>query len=74
MTDPAWPARLVPGMRVVVRYRIAVGATDALGELLHVDARAVVVQTRRGEVTIDLSAVVAAKEIPPPPVRRGLRP
>jgi hypothetical protein len=73
MTGPLWPARLIPGLRVVVRYRLPSGFTDALGELLSVDARTVVVQTRRGDVRIDLSSVVAAKEVPPPPARRGAR-
>jgi hypothetical protein len=58
------------GTRVVARYRIPGGFTDALGYLLGCDERDCVLDTRRGEVRVPLSAVVAAKRIPEPPARR----
>jgi len=61
------------GTRVVVRYRIESGFTDALGVLVTVDDLSCIVQTRRGPVTIALPAVVAAKAVPPPPVPRPRR-
>lgn len=45
--------------------------TDAVGELLSVDERFLVVQTRRGPVTVRRQDVVTAKEVPPAPARRG---
>ncbi|MCW3494228.1 hypothetical protein [Microbacterium sp. SSM24] len=60
-----------PGRRVVVRYILPTGqATDALGELLSVDASSVVVDGKRGVEHIPRGAVIAAKEVPPPPARR----
>ncbi len=73
MTMPGHlPAGLTPGMRVVIRYLVSPGgsATDALGVLLSRDEHRCTVETRRGPVTIDLSAIVAAKQVPPPPERR----
>jgi len=61
------------GTRVVARYRIAGGFTDALGYLRSCDGTACVIQTRRGLVTVELSDVVAAKAVPEPPVRRPAR-
>ena len=61
---------LPPGTRVVVRYRIDSGATDALGELVTVDDRTCTVATRRGPAVIAWADVVAAKPVPPPPQRR----
>lgn len=64
------------GQRVVVRYLIEDGerATDALGELTARDDAAVTVQTRRGEVVIQRSTIVAAKPVPPAlPPRRPRR-
>jgi hypothetical protein len=58
---------------VVVRYRIEGGFTDALGNLLARGETACTVDTRRGEVTITLADVVAAKEVPPAPTRRRPR-
>lgn len=70
----------------MVRYRIPGGLTDALGYLRSVDeipdevadvsagsstGRNCVVETRTGEVVIALDDVQAAKEVPPPPPRRG---
>ena len=63
-----------PGTRVVVRYRIDGGLTDALGHLLACDAGSCTVRTRRADVVIPLELVVAAKEVPPAPPRRPARP
>jgi len=61
-----------PGRRVVVRYLLPTGqATDALGELLSADATTVVVDGKRGVERIAVADIVAAKEVPPPPPRRG---
>ena len=66
---------LTPGMRVVVRYRIASGqATDALGMLLRADETTLVVDGVRGVETIAVADVIAAKEVPPPPLPRIRRP
>lgn len=63
-----------PGRRVVVRYLLPSGqATDALGELLSVDAETAVVDGKRGVERIPRGAVIAAKEVPPPPPRRAPR-
>ncbi|MBT1002893.1 hypothetical protein KIH31_09770 [Paenarthrobacter sp. DKR-5] len=62
--------RLPSGSRVVVRYRIDGGLTDALGYLLGLDDSSVQVQTRTGTVRVALADVRAAKEVPPPPERR----
>lgn len=68
------------GARVVVRWRLDVpdhadtdvpSMTDAVGELLARTARDVTVATRRGPVVIARDRIVAAKEIPPKPSRRG---
>jgi ribosomal protein S18 acetylase RimI-like enzyme len=58
-------------MRAVVRSRIARGVTDALGEIVAIDAGTVSVRTRHGVQVIDRAVVVAAKEVPPRPARRG---
>jgi GNAT superfamily N-acetyltransferase len=58
-------------MRAVVRRRIEHGVTDALGEVVAIEADTVSVLTRRGVEKIDRAAVVAAKQVPPRPVRRG---
>ncbi|WP_051441703.1 putative acetyltransferase [Arthrobacter sp. H14] len=58
------------GSRVVVRYRIAEGLTDALGYLSGVTDTECTVQTRTGDVVIALELVQAAKMVPPPPPRR----
>jgi GNAT superfamily N-acetyltransferase len=71
MTNPDPIEGLRPGMRAVVRRRIPGGVTDALGEIEAVDAATVSVRTRRGLETIDRALVVAAKEVPPRPSRRG---
>ena len=61
------------GHRVVVRARLPDGrATDVLGELLRWDDAAVVVRDRRGdEHAVAPRDVVAAKRVPPAPVRRA---
>lgn len=60
-----------PGRRVVVRYLLPTGqATDALGQLLSADAATVVVDGKRGIERIPRGAVIAAKEVPPPPAPR----
>jgi len=60
-----------PGHRVVVRYLLPSGqATDALGELLSVDADTVTVDGKRGIERIAVRDIVAAKEVPPPPAPR----
>ena len=71
------PARFLasaaPGIRVVVRYRIEGGLTDALGHLLACDAGSCTIRTRQADVVIPLGQVVAAKEVPPAPPRRTAR-
>ena len=60
-----------PGHRVVVRYLLPSGqATDALGELLEANAETVVVDGKRGVERIARAAIIAAKEVPPPPAPR----
>ena len=60
-----------PGHRVVVRYLLPSGqATDALGELLEANAETVVVDGKRGVECIARAAIIAAKEVPPPPAPR----
>ena len=74
MTDPDPVDSLRPGMRAVIRRRIdqgVHGVTDTLGEVVAIDADTVTVRTRRGVETLDRMAVVAAKEVPPRPARRG---
>jgi hypothetical protein len=61
------------GTRVVVRYRIDGGLTDALGELVERTGAECTVRTRRSDVVIALPLVVAAKAVPPAPPRRAPR-
>ena len=58
-------------MRAVVRHQIDHGVTDALGDVVAIDLETISVQTRLGLVTVARAAVVAAKEVPPKPPRRG---
>ncbi len=59
------------GTRIVVRHLLDTGsATDALGELVALDIDTCTVRTRRGDVVIALTSIVAAKPVPPAPVRR----
>ncbi|MFD5276691.1 hypothetical protein ACFWIX_03915 [Pseudarthrobacter sp. NPDC058362] len=69
----AFLAAAAPGTRVVVRYRIEGGLTDALGYLVACDAGACTVRTRQADVVISLTEVVAAKQVPPAPPRRAPR-
>ncbi len=63
---PALPwVAWAPGLRVVVRYRLADGLHDALGELIETAADHVIVRTRRGEVRVEAHTMVTGKEIPP---------
>jgi N-acetylglutamate synthase len=62
------------GHRVVVRRVVGVRAgrplmTDALGILMSITDTELTVDTRAGPVTIQRSAVVAAKRVPPKPAR-----
>ncbi len=75
---PADVRRIPLGSRVVVRWRLAEpdaasGATltDSVGVLTGRDAEHLVVQTSRGPVTIRITQVTTAKEVPPKPSRRG---
>lgn len=61
------------GRRVVIRYRIEGGLTDALGYLGSVTNTECTVQTRTGDVVIALELIRAAKQVPPPPARRPTR-
>lgn len=75
---PPWSGWTV-GTRVVVRYRIertrpgGPGQTDALGEVVALEATAVTVRTRSGDVRVPTAAITAGKRVPPPPPRRGRR-
>ncbi|MDQ2738916.1 MAG: ferrous iron transport protein A [Actinomycetota bacterium] len=62
------------GTRVVVRYRILGGFTDALGTLTLVTATECGVRTRAGDVTVSVANIVAAKQVPLGPPRRIPRP
>ena len=66
-------AAVEPGTRVVVRYRIEGGLTDALGELVARAGDDCTIRTRHADVVIPLELVVAAKEVPPAPPRRRPR-
>ncbi|ROR95787.1 hypothetical protein EDD28_0349 [Salana multivorans] len=71
--------RLQLGERVVIRYRLpndtsdglGPSLSDALGRLVELRPDAVVVQTRRGPVTIPHDAILLVKRVPPPPPPRG---
>ncbi len=61
-------AGFAPGERVVIRFLLPDGmATDALGEVVRLDAATCVVRTRRGDVPVPIAAAVAARRVPPPP-------
>ncbi len=60
-----------PGTRVVARYRVPGGFTDALGYLRSCDGLTCRLDTRRGIVAVPLANVVAAKQVPEPPPRRS---
>ena len=62
---------LAPGTRVVIRYALESGqATDALGMLVSVTSTHCTVETKRGLETLPIGAIIAAKEVPPPPAPR----
>jgi hypothetical protein len=61
------------GTRLVVRYRIDGGATDALGYLREKTSTTCTIETRRGDCEVRLADVVAAKPVPEPPARRRAR-
>lgn len=63
--------RLWPGMRAVVRHRAGTGLSDALGRIEALDEESVRLETRSGPRVIPRRDVVLAKEVPPPPSRRG---
>lgn len=72
-----WAPFLQDGRRVVLRYAIDREASphgesmsDALGTILSADEQSVQVMTKRGEMTVPRALIIAAKEVPPPPVRR----
>ncbi len=70
-SEPIPPRRLIPGTRVVVRYRLPTGqATDALGILVSADPTTLVVDGKRGLEHIAVDTVIAAKPVPPAPERR----
>ncbi|WP_343038156.1 hypothetical protein [Arthrobacter wenxiniae] len=66
-------AALPLGTRVVVRYTIDGGTTDALGQLMARGAAGVTVATRTGDVAIAYDDVRLAKPVPPPPAPRKRR-
>lgn len=66
-------ATVAPGTRVVARYRIVGGLTDALGDVVGHDAGSVTIRTRQADVVISLHDVVAAKTVPPAPLSRHPR-
>ncbi|MCL2787524.1 MAG: hypothetical protein FWD59_03390 [Micrococcales bacterium] len=54
------------GHRVTVRRRLAEGGySDALGELVSVDSGAVIVRTRRGEVSVPVAEIAIARVVLP---------
>jgi len=50
----------------VVRYRLADGLHDALGDLLEVARDHVTIRTRRGDVRVEAATMVTGKKVPPP--------
>ncbi len=63
------------GTRVVVRYRLGTGATDALGYLRERTDTTCLIETKRGHDRIRLDEVIAARFVPePPPPRPRARP
>lgn len=79
MSGPVEFIRNAPlGTRMTVRTRLEAdptGArfTDVVGYLREREDHECVIETRRGVVSISLSMVTAAKEVPPPPPRRAPR-
>jgi hypothetical protein len=60
------------GVRITLRRRLDGGAlSDVVGDLLSWDGGVVRVRDRHGDVhEVDEGDIVAAKRVPPPPVRR----
>jgi hypothetical protein len=63
------------GHRVVVRRFVEMRDghpvfTDVVGDLVDWADRDITVVTRRGPVTVPISAILAGKRIPPRPIRR----
>ncbi|MFC2557383.1 MAG: hypothetical protein ACFNXV_05800 [Pauljensenia sp.] len=54
----------------MIRYRLADGLHDALGEATEVAPTHVSVATRRGVVRVDARTMVTGKRVPPPPTRQ----
>ncbi|MET0864976.1 MAG: ferrous iron transport protein A [Nakamurella sp.] len=73
VTPATFLATVDIGRRIVARYRIPGGFTDALGYLRDKNDSTMLIETRRGVVTVNLSDVVAAKTVPEPPPRRAAR-
>lgn len=72
-----WAPFLLVGRRVVLRYAIdrrtsphGESMSDAVGTIAAAEDDALEVMTRRGRQRIPRALVIAAKEVPPPPVRR----
>ena len=69
--------RFALGTRMAVRARIVPPPehgprlTDTVGEVVAVDGASVTLESRRGPVVLSRSEIVAAKVVPPRPVRRG---
>ena len=61
------------GTRVVIRYRIDSGLTDALGDLVARNDHGCTVVTRAGSLEIKFDDVQLAKAVPPPPPPRARR-
>ena len=63
------------GVRVAIRYRLAPGSpesfTDVIGVVTAVDDAQVTLDSRKGPVSLARADFVAARAVPPAPVRRG---
>jgi GNAT superfamily N-acetyltransferase len=67
MPQRDWTAHV--GHRIVVRVRGRAGLHDVLGDLLSATGTRLRVLTRRGEVDVDVAAIVAGHPVPPAPSR-----
>lgn len=71
---PGWAPFLTVGTRVTARYALPKDhekkASDALGYIRAVDEETITIETKRGFARIPRGLITAAKEVPPPPVRR----
>ncbi|WP_165544516.1 hypothetical protein [Schaalia vaccimaxillae] len=59
------------GERVVLRYRLADGLHDALGQVVEVATGHVTIETRRGVVRVDAETMVTGKRVPEAPLSRS---